>query len=80
MNWILFGFYIACILILFAFISIVIMHIGEFRQYSRYINPVLRAYVVLILLIAVFGGYQVLTNETPAVITDSTPQNIKLEF
>jgi hypothetical protein len=51
MNWILFGIYLFCIISLFAFIAIVLMHIGEFRQYSRYINPVLRIYIVLIILI-----------------------------
>jgi amino acid permease len=79
MNWILFGIYLFCIISLFAFIAIVIMHIGEFRQYSRYINPILRLYVFLIVLIALFGGYKVLTDNTPSSAT-SSPTKVKMEF
>ncbi|MFZ2256032.1 MAG: hypothetical protein WAW59_01500 [Patescibacteria group bacterium] len=78
MNWILFGIYILCVLTLFVFIAIVMMHIGEFRQYSRYINPVLRIYIVLVVLIALFGGYRVLTDDIqPSSLKDSSSKVIR---
>lgn len=80
MNLILFWLYITCVLVLFVFISIVIMHIGEFRQYSRYINPVLRIYIISIVVIAVIWSYQVLTNQTPTDISLDSSQKVKLEF
>jgi hypothetical protein len=80
MNWILFGIYLFCVLWLFVFIAIVLMHIGEFRQYSRYINPILRIYIVLIVLIWLFGAYEVLTNTTRSVSSPSEVPKVKMEF
>ena len=54
------------LIILFAFISIVVMHIGGFKDYSKYLSMVLKIYLVIILIIAIFGGYKILTDYTPA--------------
>jgi hypothetical protein len=56
------------------------MHIGEFRQYSRYINPILRIYIVLIVLIWLFGAYKVLTDTTRSVSSPSEIPKVKMEF
>lgn len=80
MNWILFGIYILCVLTLFVFIAIVVMHIWEFRQYSRYINPVLRMYIILLIAIALFGWYRVLTDDIQPSSFSSTKSSIKPEF
>lgn len=82
MNWILFGIYLLCVILIFVFISIVLMHIGEFRQYSKYITPILRIYLIVIVLIALFGAYKVLTSRVMPTLTDSptvTPKTY-LEF
>lgn len=77
-NIILFGVYLLVILVLFAFISIVVMHIGNFKQYSKYLSVVLKIYLVLIILIAIFGGYRILTDYTPAKKNRTTLE--KLDF
>ena len=56
------------------------MHIGNFRQYSRYINPVLRIYVVLIISIALIGAYLVLTDDARPKSLETTSSKVKLEF
>jgi hypothetical protein len=57
------------------------MHIGEFRQYSRYITPVLRLYIVLVAGFAVFGGYMVLTSDIlPTAVKPSVGSQFKIEF
>ncbi len=66
MNVIFFGVYILILIILFAFISIVVMHIGGFKDYSKYLSIVLKIYLIVVLLIAIFGGYKILTDYTPA--------------
>lgn len=81
MNWILFWLYLLCVLSIIVFIAILIMHIGEFRQYSRYITPVLRLYIVLVAGIAVFGAYMVLTSDiVPTAAKSSLGSELKLEF
>ncbi len=81
MNWILFWLYLLCVFSIIVFIAILIMHIGEFRQYSRYITPVLRLYIVLVAGIAVFGGYMVLTSDiVPTAAKSSGGSQLKLEF
>jgi hypothetical protein len=53
-NIIFFGLYLLIIVILFAFIAVVVMHIGNFKQYSKYLSIVLKIYLVVIMLIAIF--------------------------
>ena len=66
MNLILLWVYFVIIIVLFAFIGIVIMHIGNFREYSRYLSTVLRIYLVSIIVIALFWAYKIYTDYTPA--------------
>lgn len=80
MNWILFGIYVLCILVLVIFIAIIAMHIGEFRKYSRYVNPVLRLYIILVVAIALFGGYRVLTDDIQPSSLKPVNSNLNLEF
>lgn len=54
MNLIAFGFYALCIVILLAYIAIFVMHIGQFREYSKYINPVLKIYLTLVIIISIW--------------------------
>lgn len=56
------------------------MHIGEFRQYSRYINPILRIYIVLVVLIWLFGAYKVLTDTTKSLSPETKALKVKKEF
>ena len=65
MNLVLFGVYLLIILILFAFIAIVVMHIGNFKDYSKYLSIVLKIYLITIVVIAVFGAYKILSHYTP---------------
>ncbi len=53
------------------------MHIGNFKQYSKYLSIVLKIYLVVIMLIAIFWGYKILTDYTPAKKTKNMPT---LEF
>lgn len=55
------------------------MHIGNFKQYSKYLSVVLRIYLVVILLIAIFGGYKILTDYTPAKKSRNMPIE-KIDF
>ncbi len=63
MNLVLIGIYLFMVLIIFGFIAIVVMHIGTFRQYSKYLSIVLKIYLIAILTIALFGGYMILTGK-----------------
>lgn len=56
------------------------MHIGEFRKYSRYVNPVLRLYIILVVAIALFGGYRVLTDDIQPSSLKPVNSNLNLEF
>ena len=78
MTLIIFAIYLFVLIIVFGFIAIVVMHIGEFRQYSRYLSIVLKIYLLAIILIALFGGYQILTDDTPRLKKSDTVQ--KIEF
>ncbi len=66
MNLILLWVYLIIIIVLFAFIGIVIMHIGTFKEYSKYLSIVLRIYLISIIIIAFFWAYKVYTDYTPA--------------
>lgn len=63
MNIILFGIYLFILFVIFAFITIITLHIGSFRQYSKYLSVVLKIYLVTILIIGLFGGYMILTSK-----------------
>lgn len=75
MNLVIFGIYLFVLIILLGFISIVILHIGAFRAYSKYLSIVLRIYIIAVIMIALFGGYRVLTDHTPAK-NSNPPQNL----
>gem|GEM_PF-3682024 len=53
-NLVIFGIYAFIVLIVLGFLSIFIVHIKNFREYSRFLTPVLRIYIVIITLIIVF--------------------------
>jgi hypothetical protein len=53
-------------------------HIGDFRQYSKYLSGVLKVYLILIIVIGIFGGYKILTDYTPAKKNRTTIE--KLDF
>lgn len=76
MNIVIFGVYLLVLLILFAFISIVVMHIGRFKEYSKYLSVVLKIYLIVVLLISFFGGYKILTDYTPAKKNRVNVENI----
>ncbi len=76
MNIVIFGVYLLVLLILFAFISIVVMHIGGFKEYSKYLSVVLKIYLIVVLLISFFGGYKILTDYTPAKKNRVNVENI----
>ena len=63
MLLIIFGIYLVALLVIFIYISIVVMHIGDFRKYSKYLSVVLRIYLVAVLAIACFGIYKILTGK-----------------
>ncbi len=54
MQLAIFGFYLIALLVIFIYIAIVVMHIGDFRKYSKYLSIVLRIYLVAVLCIACF--------------------------
>ncbi len=66
MNLILLWVYLIIVVIFFAFIGIVVMHIGTFKEYSKYLSVVLKIYLISILVIAIFWAYKVSTDYTPA--------------
>ena len=68
MNLILLGIYLVVLVILFAFVGIVIMHIGIFKQYSKFLTPVIRIYLVMVILIAIFGAYKIYVDYTPSKV------------
>jgi len=76
----LFGIYLAVLLFVFVYIAIVVMHIGEFRQYSRHLSVVLRIYLIVVVLIALFGAYKVLTGKYVAPKKSETNKIQKLDF
>jgi glucan phosphoethanolaminetransferase (alkaline phosphatase superfamily) len=59
-NYILFGLYLFLLLGIFGFLAIFMMHIRDYRQYSRYITTITRVYLLLMVAIAIFGGYHIL--------------------
>lgn len=63
MQLAIFGFYLVALLLIFIYIAIVVMHIGDFRKYSKYLSVVLRLYLVTILCIACFWIYKILTGD-----------------
>ncbi len=65
MNLILLWVYIVIIIVIFAFIGIVLMDIGNFKQYSKYLPTVLRIYLATIIIIAIFWAYKISTHYTP---------------
>lgn len=60
-NYILFALYLLVVLLLLGFVVIFLMHIREYKQYSRYIGIVTKTYIIIVLTIAIIGGYFVLT-------------------
>lgn len=59
----IFGFYLVALLVIFIYIAIVVMHIGDFRKYSKYLSVVLRLYLIAVLCIACFWIYKILTGK-----------------
>lgn len=47
---------------------IVMIDINSFREYSKYLSVVLKVYIILVLIIGIFGGYKILTNYIPPTI------------
>lgn len=78
MNLVIFSIYMVAILILFAGIAVVIIHIGQFREYSKYLSTVLRIYLITIVIIAIFWGYKILTNQSEPVRKTTVP--VELDF
>ena len=70
-NFVIFGVYLVVLIFLFGFIAIFVRHIRDFQEYSRYLRPIMRTYIVLMMLIALFGGYMILTGQS-AQIPQST--------
>ena len=60
-NYILFGGYLLFLFAISGFLAIFLIHIRDYRQYSRYITIITRIYLVLMLVIAIFGWYYILT-------------------
>ena len=58
--------------------TIVIIDTNKFREYSKYLGFILKIYMVLIVIIALFGGYKILTNYTPP--KKMTPPPVQLDF
>jgi len=54
-NYILFGVYLVLILGIFGFLTIFMMHIRDYLQYSRYLKGITRFYLALMVTIAIFG-------------------------
>ena len=79
MNIILFGIYLFILLVVFAFIAIITIHIGNFRQYSKYLSVVLKIYLVTVLIIGIFGGYMILTSKY-IPLKKMNPSTQKLNF
>lgn len=63
MQLVILGIYLASLLFFSIYIAIVVMHIGEFQKYSKYLSVVLRIYLLAIFCIAIFGGYKILTGK-----------------
>lgn len=51
------------------------MHIGEFREYSRYLSVVLKIYVFTVVVIFFFWAYKIITS--PKVVWKKTPTTIE---
>lgn len=60
-NYILFGPYLLLLIGIFGFLAVFMMHIRDYRQYSRYITVIIRVYLTLMIIIALFGGYMILS-------------------
>ncbi len=60
LNYILLGVYIFVVLGIFWFLAVFMMHIRDYQKYSRYIPIVTRIYMILMILVALFGGYYIL--------------------
>ena len=59
-NYILFGLYLFLLIGVFGFLAVFMVHIRDYRQYSRYITTITRTYLLLMVVIAIFGGYYIL--------------------
>lgn len=79
-HYILLGIYILALIFLSGFLAIFIVHIRDYFQYSKYIKTILRVYITIVLCIAVFWGYQILTGNPPSLSTESTIQTVPLNF
>ncbi len=79
MNIILFGIYLFILIVIFAFIAIITIHIGNFRQYSKYLSVVLKIYLITVLMIGIFGGYMLLTSKYTPIKKINAPVQ-KLNF
>ncbi len=62
-NYIFFGGYLVLLFIIFGFLIIFLIHIKDYKQYSRYITNITRIYLTLMILIAIFGWYHILTGK-----------------
>ncbi|MBC7503768.1 hypothetical protein H7169_02270 [Candidatus Gracilibacteria bacterium] len=60
LNYIFFGLYLFLVIGLFGFLAVFMMHIHDYKQYSRYITVITRIYLTLMVVIAIFGGYYIL--------------------
>lgn len=54
-NYIFFGIYLLLITGIFGFLTIFMMHIRDYRQYSRYLTGITRFYLILMVIIAING-------------------------
>ncbi len=61
--YIILAIYLIIVLSILGFYVIFFMHIKNFRMYSRYITPVFRILIAVILLIALFGAVMILTGD-----------------
>ncbi len=47
--------------------AVVMIDINNFREYSKHLSLVLKIYIILIVIIGIFGGYKILTNYIPPI-------------
>lgn len=80
MQLAIFGFYLIALLVIFIYIAIVVMHIGDFRKYSKYLSIVLRIYLVAVLCIACFWIYKILTGTKYVAPKKNWIQVQKIDF
>lgn len=78
MNIVFFGIYLAVLVIIFAFIAILIMHVKDFRQYSKYLSVVLKIYLIVVVILAIFWSYKILSNTETSLKSRIPLQKIEL--